>query len=98
MGRRKRRQRRKPHGARNHKDRLFCDIFSRKEYALSLFNAVNGTEYTDAQGLEILTINEVVYMTMHNDLAVCFHDSLDLFEQQSSQSANMPLREFLYSA
>ncbi len=31
----------KAHGARNHKDRLFSDIFSHKEYALSLSNAVN---------------------------------------------------------
>ena len=28
---RKAKARRKPHGARNHKDRLFCDIFSIKE-------------------------------------------------------------------
>ncbi len=86
------------HGARNHKDRLFSDIFSHKEYALSLFNAVNGTDYTDEGSLEIVTLESVVYITMHNDLAVCFHDSLQLFEQQSTRNPNMPLREFLYSA
>ncbi len=64
------------HGARNHKDRLFSDIFSHKEYALSLFNAVNGTDYTDEDAIEIVTLESVVYITMHNDLAVCFHDSL----------------------
>ncbi len=95
---RKAKARRKPHGARNHKDRLFCDIFSIKEYALSLFNAANDTNYTDAEDMEIYTIQEVVYITMHNDLAVCFHGFMELFEQQSTKSANIPLREFLYSA
>ncbi len=95
---RKAKTRRKPHGARNHKDMLFCDIFSIKEYALSLFNAANDTDYTDVEGMEIYTINEVVYITMHNDLAVCFHGFMELFEQQSTKSANIPLREFLYSA
>jgi hypothetical protein len=95
---RKAKARRKPHGARNHKDRLFCDIFSIKEYALSLFNAANDTDYTDTEGMEIYTIQEVVYITMHNDLAVCFHGFMELFEQQSTKSANIPLREFLYSA
>ena len=99
-GQKKRRRtaRRNPHGARNHKDRLFCDIFSIKEYALSLFNAANDTNYTDADDMEIYTIQEVVYITMHNDLAVCFHGFMELFEQQSTKSANIPLREFLYSA
>jgi len=95
---RKGRSKQKAHGARNHKDRLFCDIFSIKENALSLFNAANGTDYADVEALEVYTIKEVLYIAMHNDLAVCFHDYIELFEQQSTKSANIPLREFLYSA
>ena len=41
-----------PRTRRNHKDRLFCDLFSDKENALSLFNAVSGTDYTDLDALE----------------------------------------------
>lgn len=85
-------------GTRNHKDLLFCDIFSIKENALSLYNATNDTDYADAEALEIYTIAKTLFITIHNDVSVCFHGHLELFEQQSTKSANMPLREFLYSA
>ena len=85
-----------PRTRRDHKDRLFCDLFSDKENALSLFNAVSGTDYTDLDALEIVTLKDVLYLTMHNDLAVCFHSMLGLFEQQSSVNPNMPLRGLFY--
>lgn len=87
-----------PHARREHKDRLFCDLFSDKKNALSLFNAINGTDYTDIDALEIVTLKDVIYLTMHNDLAVCFHSLLGLFEQQSTINPNMPLRGLLYFA
>ena len=70
-----------PHARREHKDRLFCDLFSDKKNAL-----------------EIVTLKDVIYLTMHNDLAVCFHSLLGLFEQQSTINPNMPLRGLLYFA
>ena len=85
-----------PRTRRDHKDRLFCDLFSDKENALSLFNAVSGTDYTDLDALEIVTLKDVLYLTMHNDLAVCFHSMLGLFAQQSSVNPNMPLRGLFY--
>ena len=95
---RQKRYRRKQKGRRTYKDSLFCDIFSDKENALSLFNALNGTDYTDAENLEVLTLKDVVYMTMHNDVAFAFHGTMNLWEHQSTKSDNMPLRAFLYSA
>lgn len=83
---------------RTYKDRVFCDLFSRKENALSLYNALNGTNYTDIENLEIITLSDSIYMTMKNDVAVCFHDSMDLWEQQSTLNPNMPLRGLLYFA
>ena len=87
-----------PHVRRDHKDRLFCDLFSNKQNALSLFNAINGTDYSDVDALEIITLKDVVYLTMHNDLAVCIYDQMGLFEQQSTINPNMPLRGLLYFA
>ena len=84
-----------PHVRRDHKDRLFCDLFSNKQNALSLFNAINGTDYSDVDALEIITLKDVVYLTMHNDLAVCIYDQMGLFEQQSTINPNMPLRGLL---
>ena len=83
---------------RQHKDRLFCDLFSDKHNALSLYNAVKGTDYKDIEHLEVVTLSDSIYMTMKNDLALCFHDGIDLYEQQSSVNLNMPVRGFLYFA
>ena len=83
---------------RKHKDRLFVNLFSYKENALSLFNAVNDTNYTDIDNLKIVTLENALYLTMKNDVAVLFHDSIDLFEQQSTINKNMPLRGFFYAA
>ena len=55
--------------ARNHKDRLFRMIFREKKELLSLYNAVNGTSYTNAEELEIVTLENAIYMNMKNDLA-----------------------------
>ena len=52
----------------NTRDRLFCYIFgseAHKEWTLSLYNAVNGTAYTDPEQISITTIEQVQYMGMH---------------------------------
>ena len=41
-----------------HKDRLFCNLFSKKENALSLYNALNGTDYKNENELEIVTLED----------------------------------------
>ena len=41
---------------RNYKDTLFRMLFKDKENLLSLYNALNKTDYTDVNGLEITTI------------------------------------------
>lgn len=86
------------HVHRQHKDRLFCNLFSDKHNALSLYNAVKGTDYSDIEHLEVVTLSDTIYLTMKNDLALCFHDRISLYEQQSSINPNMPIRGFLYFA
>ena len=83
---------------RNHKDGLFCRLFADRENALSLYNALTGSAYTDADGLEVVTLEDAVYISQKNDCAVCVQSSLALFEQQSSWNPNVPLRGFLYFA
>ena len=53
---------------RNFKDSLFRLVFHGKEELLSLYNAVNGSSYTNADDLEINTLEDVVYMGMKNDV------------------------------
>lgn len=66
----------------NFEDCLFRIIFREKEGLLSLYNAMNGTCYTNAEGLEIYTIEDAVYMSMKNDSAFLFEDCLNLYEAQ----------------
>ena len=81
---------------RNFKDSLFRLVFHGKEELLSLYNAVNGSSYTNADDLEINTLEDVVYMGMKNDLSFIIGDVMNLYEHQSSFSPNLPLRGLFY--
>lgn len=81
---------------RQYKDRVFRMIFNSREKLLELYNAMNGTDYEDAEELEIVTLENAVYLAMRNDMAYVFHDELFLYEQQSSKNGNMPLRCLFY--
>lgn len=83
---------------RVYKDRLFRLIFSSKEELLALYNAVRGTQYKDAEALEITTLDDVLYMGMKNDLSFLLDDVLNLYEHQSTYCPNMPLRGVFYLA
>ena len=84
---------------RNVKDRLFCYIFERdREALLQLYNALNRTDYRDAHALQIVTLDNVVYMSMKNDMAFLLAGALNLYEHQSTFSPNLPLRFLLYIA
>ena len=83
---------------REYKDRLFRFIFSYKENALSLYNAINGTDYDDPDALTFVTLDDVIYMNMKNDLAFILSPDMNLYEHQSSYNPNMPLRGLFYLA
>ena len=83
------------------KDRLFIFIFGRnseqsKRWRLDLYNALNGTHYTDPNALKINTLENVIYISMHNDVSFIVDNEMNLYEQQSSFNPNMPLRGLLY--
>jgi len=84
---------------RKSKDRLFSFIFGRYEnraWTLSLYNAVNGTSYSDPEMIEITTMEDAVYMGMKNDVSFMIHSTVSLYEQQSSFNPNMPVRQLMY--
>ena len=81
---------------REHKDRLFRLIFKDKEDLLDLYNAVNDTDYEDPDELEITTLDDVIYLSMKNDLSFMLRITLNLYEHQSTWNENMPLRGFFY--
>lgn len=83
---------------RSYKDSLFRMIFRGKEELLSLYNAVNGSNYENPERLKVTTIEDVLYMGIKNDASFLIDDYLNLYEAQSTWNPNMPLRSFLYIA
>lgn len=68
-----------PVANRKFKDTVFRMLFSDKEALLSLYNAVNNSHYTDSGALEIVTLENAIYMGMKNDLAFYSgHESLSI--------------------
>ena len=83
---------------RDYKSSVFCMLWEEKEELLSLYNAANGTHYTNPDDLIINTLKNAVYMGMKNDVSFLFDMSLNLYEHQSTVNPNMPLRDLLYVA
>ena len=83
-----------------YRDRLFKAIFGKpenKEWTLSLYNAINGSHYQNADDIEFTTIDDVLYMSMKNDVSFLVEDIMNLYEQQSTYNPNMPMRMFIYA-
>ena len=81
---------------RKYKDTVFRKLFSDRKNLLSLYNAINETSYNDASQLEIVTLENAIYMGMKNDLAFIINTNLFLYEHQSTYNPNMPLRDLFY--
>ena len=81
---------------RNYKDTVFRMLFSDRKNLLSLYNAMNQKHYTDPEDLEIVTLENAIYMGMKNDLAFIIDTNLYLYEHQSTYNPNMPLRDLFY--
>ena len=86
-------------GNPQYKDSLFCFIFGNekhKKFTLDLYNTVNGTDYTDADLIELTTLEDIVYINIRNDISFIFPGTLNLYEHQSTFNPNMPIRMLFY--
>ena len=85
-----------PAANRQYKDTVFRMLFSEKENLLSLYNAVTGNSYQNADDLKIVTLENAIYMGMKNDLAFMLETNIYLYEHQSTLNPNIPLRDLIY--
>ena len=69
---------------RVYKDTIFRMLYHDKENLLSLYNAVNGKDYKNPDELQIVTLENAIYMGMKNDLAFIMDMNLYLYEHQST--------------
>ena len=89
-------QKKQPTANRNYKDTVFRMLFSDRKNLLSLYNAISGAHYDNPEMLEIVTLENAIYMGMKNDLAFIIDTDLFLYEHQSTYNPNMPLRDLFY--
>ena len=61
---------------RNYKDTIFRMLFSDRKNLLSLYNAINGTSYMNPEELEIVTLENAIYMGMKKDLSFIIDTNL----------------------
>ncbi|HIY64231.1 MAG TPA: hypothetical protein H9730_12375 [Candidatus Mediterraneibacter stercoripullorum] len=81
---------------RTYKSTMFIMLFEDKKNLLELYNAISGKNYTDSEMLEINTLENAIYMTMKNDISFLIDGRLSLYEHQSTDNPNLPLRFLFY--
>lgn len=65
---------------------------------MELYNALHNSNYIVPEELEVVTMEDVIFMKMKNDLSFIISSHLNLYEHQSTWNPNMPLRGLLYFA
>lgn len=84
---------------RNYKDGIFRSLFNDKKALLELYNALSGSEYPENTEIQIVTLDNIIFNGIKNDLAFIIDNRfVVLTEQQSTMSPNFPLRLFCYLA
>ena len=66
-----------------HKDRVFKFLFGNpenKHWTLSLYNAVNGSSYSNPEEIQFNTIEDAAYLGMKNDASFIILNELNLWE------------------
>ena len=81
---------------REYKSDVFKMYFSIKRNILELYNALNGTSYTEDDDVEVNTLEQSIFLKIYNDVSFVLSGSINLYEHQSTINPNMPLRDLFY--
>ena len=81
---------------REYKSDVFSMLMGDKENALQVYNALNGSSYTDPDRVEIGSLERGVSLSIRNDAAFIVDMNLSIYEHQSTYNPNMSLRALLY--
>ena len=77
---------------RTYKDSVFVTVFQEKEKLIELYNALFDTNYDINTPVNIVTIKDVLFRTLKNDVAFTLGNHfVILIEHQSTLNGNMPL-------
>ena len=70
---------------KKYKDTVFRKLFHQKKELLELYNALNDSDYSEEEELQIVTLDNCLYLSMRNDLAfICAEGTsqADVFTRQ----------------
>ncbi len=82
---------------RKYKDGMFRSLFNNEEKLLELYNALSDKKYPIGTPIKIITLDNVFFKEIKNDIAFIIDDRfIILTEHQSTLSPNFPLRMFCY--
>lgn len=85
---------------RDYKSTMFTMIFSDKRELLKLYNAVGQRNYDNPELLEINTLENVIYMSMKNDLSFlideCIRENIlrEFLEKNRAEARSMSIYEY----
>ena len=83
-------------GNREYKSDVFSMLLENPNNALQLYNALNQSNYTDPEMVEIRTLDKGVSLSVRNDSAFVLDSNLSIYEHQSTICPNMPVRCLIY--
>ena len=85
---------------RNSKDSIFCDLFSRPEYCLQLYQVLHPEDRdVTVENITLVTLSSLLTRYRYNDLGILVRDRLlVLVEAQSTFTENILTRFLLYLA
>ena len=81
---------------REYKSDVFSMLMESKENALEVYNALNDSEYTNPEEVEIVQLERGVSLSIRNDASFIIDMNINFYEHQSTYNPNMPLRSLIY--
>ena len=81
---------------REYKSDVFSMLMEDKANALEVYNALNGSDYTDPKEVEIVHLEKGVSLSIRNDASYIIDMNFSFYEHQSTYNRNMPLRSMIY--
>jgi len=80
------------------KSDVFSMLMENKTYALQVYNALKGSNYTDPEMVEMIKLEKGISLSIRNDASFIVDMNLEIYEHQSTYNPNMPLRSLIYVA
>ena len=81
---------------REYKSDVFSMLMEDKANALEVYNALNESDYTDPEEVELVQLEKGVSLSIRNDASYIIDMNFNFYEHQSTYNRNMPLRSMIY--